>query len=116
MSTIACNKWDIVLVPFPFTDLTTAKRRPALVVSPDDYNASARDLVIALVTSRTGLAPRPGDHWIRSWQESGLPKPSVLRMKFATVDAGIVLRKIGVLAEAERGDVRELLRGFFAGP
>jgi len=35
-----CRKWDIIIVPFPFTDLTTVKKRPALVVSPDNYNNS----------------------------------------------------------------------------
>jgi mRNA interferase MazF len=115
MSTIACRRWDIVLVPFPFTDLTAAKRRPGLVVSPDGYNASVGDIVIAFVTSRTDLTPRPGDHVIRLWRESGLPKPSTVRMKFATLDAGIVLKRIGVLAEPERESVQEQLRAFFAG-
>jgi hypothetical protein len=86
-----------------------------LVESPDDYNDAAGDIVIAFVTSRSDLVRRPGDYPIRLWQEAGLLKPSTLRMKFATVDAGVVLKKLGVLAEADRGAVRELLRAFFAG-
>ncbi len=43
------KKWEIVLVPFPFTDLSSAKRRPALIVSPDSYNAG-KDVVIAYRT------------------------------------------------------------------
>ncbi|WP_420450151.1 type II toxin-antitoxin system PemK/MazF family toxin [Candidatus Palauibacter sp.] len=42
---------DIVLVSFPFTDLTSYKRRPALVLSPDAFNAAGRDLVLAAITS-----------------------------------------------------------------
>ena len=112
---IDCRRWDIVLVPFPFTDLTAVKRRPALVVSPEHYNAATGGVVIAFITSRTGVAPMPGDHSLLSWKESGLPKPSTLRMKFATVDAAIVLKKLGALAEGDREAVRGDLREFFAG-
>lgn len=115
MSTTTYRRWDLILVPFPFTDLTAAKRRPALVVSPDDYNAATGDVVIAFVTSRLGQDPRPGDHRIALWRESGLPKPSTLRMKLATVDSGIVRKRIGELATGERDEVREKLREFFAG-
>ncbi len=53
-----CSCWDIVLVPFPFTDLTTSKKRPALVVSPDSYN-SGPDVIIAFITSQLDAAIIP---------------------------------------------------------
>jgi len=108
-----CKKWDIVLVRFPFTDLTTAKKRPALVLSPDKYNRSGRDLVVAFITSHTDISARCGDHPIQSWKQSGLPKPSLLRMKFATIDNAIVEKRIGRLAAAEREAVGGVLKGFF---
>jgi mRNA interferase MazF len=114
ISMTAYRKWDILLVPFPFTDLTSAKKRPALVVSPDVYNRSGPDLVIAFITSQTDVRPRPGDYRIRTWKESGLPKPSLLRMKFATIDREIVLKKIGRLQQAEQSNVRGVLAEFFA--
>ena len=49
---MAYRQGDIVLVSFPFTDLTSSKRRPALVLSPDSFNAVGEDLVLAAVTSR----------------------------------------------------------------
>jgi mRNA interferase MazF len=110
----AYRKWDILLVPFPFADLTTAKKRPALVVSPDAYNRSGPDLVIAFITSRTDVPPRPGDHRIQFWKESGLPKASLLRMKFATIDRDIVVKRIGHLHPPEQGGVRAVLSKFFA--
>jgi mRNA interferase MazF len=109
----ACRKWDIILVPFPFTDLTAAKRRPALVVSPDDFNKSGPDVVIAFLTSRLEVSRRPGDYRIRFWKESGLPKASLLRMKFATIDHEIIVKRIGRLIEMERDKVRDVLREFF---
>ena len=86
------NKWDIVLVPFPFTDLKTLKKRPALIVSPDEYNKNL-DVVIAFITSNLDSEYRIGDYKIQNWQESNLPKPSMIRMKFATVDKSIILKK-----------------------
>jgi mRNA interferase MazF len=109
----AYRKWDIILVPFPFTDLTAAKRRPALVVSPDSYNKSGQDVVIVFLTSRTDISPRPGDYRIRFWKESGLPKASLLRMRFATIDREIIVKRIGRLFGEERSSVRDVLKEFF---
>jgi mRNA interferase MazF len=55
------KKWDIILVPFPFTDLSSAKRRPALIVSPDSYNVG-KDVVITYVTSQIISPQRFGDY------------------------------------------------------
>ena len=42
-STTVYRRGDIVLVSFPFTDLTSSKRRPALIISPDSFNAAGVD-------------------------------------------------------------------------
>lgn len=42
---------DLILVPFPFTDLSSVKSRPALVLSSPGYNASSRDVIVCAVTS-----------------------------------------------------------------
>ena len=47
------KRGDVVLVRFPFTDLTTTKKRPALVISTDLYNQSQINLIIAAITSQT---------------------------------------------------------------
>ncbi len=59
------NKWEIVLVPFPFTDLSSTKKRPALIVSPNVYNIG-QDVVIAFVTSQFVLPMRYGDYELQN--------------------------------------------------
>ena len=44
------NQGDILLVPLPFTDLSSQKRRPVLVLSKDDYNNVADDLIVAAIS------------------------------------------------------------------
>ena len=50
-SAIAHKQGDIVLVSLPFTDLYSSKRRPALALSPDAFNAAGRDLVLSAIAS-----------------------------------------------------------------
>lgn len=106
------KKWEIVLVPFPFTDLSTVKRRPALVVSPDNYNAD-KDVVIAYVTSQINLSPRIGDYDLQKWKEAGLPKPSKIRMKFATVDKNIIIKTLGKLEKIDSDEIEKTILLFF---
>lgn len=106
------KKWDLILVPFPFTDLSSFKRRPALIISPDNYNL-AKDLVIAYVTSQTNLPYRFGDYKLKKWREAGLPKPSTVRMKFATIDKVIIVRKLGKLEEEDSSEIEKIILSFF---
>lgn len=42
---------DIVLVPFPFTDLSTIKQRPVIILSSRKYNVAAEDVITCGITS-----------------------------------------------------------------
>ena len=42
---------DIVLIPIPFTDLSSNKKRPVLVLSSNEYNKNTNDLIVAAITS-----------------------------------------------------------------
>jgi hypothetical protein len=69
---------DIILVRFPFTDQTTSKKRPAVVVSSPVYNRIRPDLVIMAVTSHTKPNVGFGETAIKDWNQAGLLKPSQL--------------------------------------
>jgi mRNA interferase MazF len=61
---------EIVLVPFPFTDQLGTKKRPAVVVSSDTYNAEHIDLVLMAITSQTTGKMRPSEVDIGDWRKA----------------------------------------------
>lgn len=111
-STTACNKWDIVLIPFPFTNLKSAKRRPALIVSPRAYNRD-QDIVIAFITSNLQTEEKRGDYILKRWREAGLPKPSKLKMKFSTIDKSLIIKRLGRLSGEDIASFKSFLIDFF---
>jgi len=112
-STIRYKKWDIILVPFPFTDLSASKKRPALIVSPDEHNTGL-DIVIAFITSKIDIKTRLGDYHIQEWKKANLPKPSMIRMKFATIDKTIIVKQFGRLKSKDINLFKNELSNFFS--
>ena len=89
---------DIVLIPVPYTDLSSTKRRPVLVLSSDTHNSVSADIVVAAITSNlaassTGVLIDAGD------METGtLPKQSmVLPGKIYTLSKSIIVKHYGRL-------------------
>jgi mRNA interferase MazF len=101
---------DIVLVPFPFTDQTAAKRRPAVVVSNAAYNRAKPDLVLMAVTIQLRATAAPGEVWIGQWQAAGLLKPSAIKPVFATIEQRLVIRQLGTLGAGDRTALRKTIR------
>jgi mRNA interferase MazF len=103
-------KGKIVLMPFPFTDLTSTKLRPALVLIEGE-----KDCVIAFISSRvpeelssTDVLSRE-DH--QEFAKTGLKRASVVRLdKVATVSKNLMLGEIGEIGEALRGEINRKLR------
>ena len=100
---------DVLLVPFPFTDQSTTKRRPAVVVSSDAYHRERPDLIILAVTSQARPETALGEASVSKWKDAGLLRPSVLNRFLATIERGLVLRKLGRLAEEDRAALRRVL-------
>lgn len=100
---------DVVLVPFPFTDQTTTKKRPAVVVSSEAYQAERPDLIILAITSRKRPTTTVGETPVTKWQKAGLLKPSVFKPLLTTIEKELVLQKLGRLADPDREQLREIL-------
>ena len=95
-----CDRWDVVVVPFPFSDKAAEKRRPALVLSNKTFNASGHT-VLAMITTRSHH-PWPGDCNVEEHDDAGLPLPCLVRLKLFTLDNRVILRRIGRLSDADR--------------
>ena len=85
---------DIVLIPIPFTDLSSKKRRPVVILSNDEYNMNQEDIVVAAITSNIS----DDEYSVRITQddvEGGtLPRPSVIKGdKIYSLNQSIVHRK-----------------------
>ena len=102
------SPFDVVAVPFPFTDAPKAKRRPALVLSSSDFGRKIGHSLMAMITSAKN-APWPLDVPISDLEKAGLSAGSVVRMKLFTLDHRFVLRGIGTLAESDRKAVKHSL-------
>ena len=109
MPTATYKSFDVIVVPFPFTDGAAAKRRPALVLSAQAFNDRAAHLVLAMITSRENRG-WPLDVEIRDLSATGLSHASIVRMKLFTLDERFVLRKAGALAKPDRAGVQRSLR------
>lgn len=113
-STTAYKFGDVVLVPFPFTDHTSSKKRPAVVVSADAYNQRRHDVIVMAVTSQLlRAAGDPGEVLLGEWAAAGLPKPSLVKPVVATIERSLILRKLGALQAADTEALRAALRQVF---
>lgn len=100
---------DIVLVPFPFTDQSGIKKRPAVVVSSIAYNTARLDLILMAVTSQVRPVTAFGEVAISDWQKAGLLKPSVIKPVMTTVERRLIVRKLGRLEQADRAALNKML-------
>lgn len=100
--------FDVVAVPFPFTDREAAKRRPALVISNERFNQQHNQLVLAMITTATGDA-WPSDISLAYWQEAGLKVACHFRLKLFTLDKNLVLKTIGHLSPQDVKSVQAVL-------
>jgi mRNA interferase MazF len=89
-TTTSYNRGAVVLLPFPFSDQSAVKLRPAIVVHPP---YPSEDLIVLAVTS-VGDALRPGEFAIQFWREAGLLHPSFAKRALASVSGGLVRRSL----------------------
>jgi mRNA interferase MazF len=100
---------DIVLVPFPFTDQTGVKKRPAVIIISAAYNTAQRDLVIMAVTSQLRPSGAFGEVTVSDWQASGLIKPSAIKPVITTVEQALVMRRLGQLTTEDQQALRNAI-------
>jgi len=87
---------DVLLIPIPFTDLSSRKRRPVIVISNDAYNRRTADIVVVAMTSN----PAPADYSFTIMSsdlaQGSLNRPSKVRVdKIYTLSQSIVVKTFG---------------------
>jgi mRNA interferase MazF len=110
------KKWDIVILRYPFTDLTATKARPALVISPDSSSAGDDAVFIAITGNTAGNGPH--DVIFESsdpeYSTSGLLSDSAIKVdKIFTLHKSLAAKKIGVLGPLMQSKVKTRLIQFF---
>lgn len=112
------DRGDIVLLPFPFTDLTTTKQRPAVVLSPRMFNESHNDVIVAAITSQVGPSRSADDVTLTDddLKRGGLLKPSVVKpAKLVTIDQRLIRKRIGRLTDTSLRELHDRLQRLLIG-
>ncbi len=110
-----CRQRDVLLLPFPYTDLSASKKRPALVLSSDAFNNSSEDVVCCLITTN----PKEDKFTVRlsgsDVDDGELHYESILKpYRLFTVDKKSVLKKLCALKKPVFGKVVQKLRSLFS--
>ena len=99
-------KNDIVVVRYPFSDLSGSKVRPAIVVQESH---PSEDIVIVPLTSRTaGLMA--GESVLDDWAKAGLNVPTAVKRGLYTVHQALIVKQIGHLSQSDANFVEQSLR------
>ncbi len=108
--------FDVVRIPFPFSDLNVIKTRPVLVLSSYEiFGKESGCSVTAMITSATNSS-FPLDVPITNPAKAGLKKKFCLvRMKFFTIDNRLIEEKVGTLDRHDRKAVSKALRQLMSG-
>lgn len=105
------NSGAIVLVHFPFSNLRTTKKRPALVLTTVDLADKPALVTVAMITSQVDGIALDGDIRLRDWDAAHLLHPSLVRLaKIATMDVALVQTIIGHLSPRDTATIRTGLR------
>ena len=92
------NKYDIVVVKFPFASSLKYKARPAVIISSDLYHQNGRDTRIIIAISSQVDKKLDFELNITQWEKAGLLKPSLLKSTIATIENNNIIQKLGKLS------------------
>jgi mRNA interferase MazF len=103
------NRFDVILLRFPFTEKRGQKQRPGIVLTDRDFNEAHQHAITAMVTTGSNtkwLSDVP----IVDFIHAGLRVPSLLRMKIFTVAGDLFLGRVGTLSLRDQRTVTEAIR------
>ena len=110
------NQREIVLVPFPYSDLSSAKKRPVLIVSNNEYNQKYHDIVVAVISSMHRSEDKYSIPLTDADLDYGfLPEKSCIKVhKLFTIDKNRILKKFSLIKTDKFNEVYRLLSKLFS--
>lgn len=100
---------DIVLVDFGFSEGTGSKKRPALIISSDNYHKNRQEVIMAAITGNIERVLL-GDTKIEGWEEAGLLYPSLVTGLIRTIKGNMVIHRLGMLSKPDFQKVQKNLK------
>ena len=106
---------DIILIPIPFTDLSSQKRRPVIVVSNDTYNRKTRDIVVVAMTSNPDAVDYSFAVTSSDLEKGTLNRPGKVRVdKIYALSQSIVVKTFGRVNATTLDRIRKTLQDLTA--
>ena len=102
----SCSKYDVILVRYPFSDLSASKVRPAVVVSAPH---PSQDIIITPLTSKTNSL-LAGEFVLSAWSAAGLNVATAVKRGIYTVHQDLVIKTIGHLTDGDAIQLEASLR------
>ena len=102
-----CYKGDVVLFPYPFTDLKTKKVRPAVVISNHDVKYS--DVFVVPLTSKI-FNLSEGEFILSKWLQAGLNVETAVKRGCYLANSDIILKRVGKLVGADLTQIENSLK------
>jgi len=96
---------EVVLLPIPFSDLSSRKVRPAAVVG---HSSHAGDLFVVPISSQLQNV----DLRLHDWRAAGLNVPCGVKSQIATIEERLVLKSVGMLSSTDAADLQSRLRAW----
>ena len=107
--TMNYSKNDIILIPYPFTDMSSQKVRPAVVISSD--KGKYEDVFIVPLTSRIHNLS-DDEFCLQDWEESGLNVPTAVKRGCLLVDSSLIIKIIGTLSKTDSELISKALKSW----
>ena len=99
------SRGEVVLLPIPFSDLTSRKVRPAVVIGLGSHTG---DLFVVPISSQLQNV----DVVLNEWRTAGLNVPCGIKSQIATVESRLVLKTVGALSPKDRSALEQKLRAW----
>ena len=109
---ITFKQGDVILIPFPFTDFSTIKQRPAVIISSTVFNNSHSDIIVIAITSQIPDTISADEYLLDKEEihKANLPKASLVKIsKVVTINKLLIRKKLGMLPNITIDKIKSIL-------